>query len=222
MKKRIAYLTGMQAVAWMILIKLASFFKINFIIGSQLAHFSAVSIVTPLVGLFSGIVGCWVLLFVKMVLGLWYNPFGSLQILAFYVPGFCASLYLASSNIMVRLMLPIVCMILFIIHPVGYASFAYALYWLIPVVLYFVRKKPFFLQALGSTFTAHAVGSVVWLYTVPMTPVLWLGLMPIVIVERLLFASGITITYMIFYYIANKLRNFDFLSIRNKIVLRSF
>ncbi len=95
MKKRIAYLRGMQAVAWIILVKLASFLKINFIIGSQLAHFSAVSIVTPLVGLFGGIVGCWIVLFIKMALGLWHNSFGSFQILAFYVPGFCASLYLA-------------------------------------------------------------------------------------------------------------------------------
>ena len=211
MKKRIVYWTGMQAAAWIILVKLASFLKINFIIGSQLAHFSAVSIVTPLVGLFSGIVGCWIVVFIKMALGLWYNSFGSFQILVFYVPGFCASLYLASSHIMVRLILPIVCMILFIIHPVGYASFAYALYWLIPIVLYFVHKKPFFLQALGSTFTAHAVGSVIWLYTVPMTPVLWLGLIPIVIIERLLFATGISITYMVFYNLTNRLRNFDFL-----------
>jgi len=222
MKKRIAYLTGMQAVAWIILIKLASFLKINFIIGSQLAHFSAISIVAPLVGLFSGIVGCWIVLFIKMALGLWYNSLASFQILAFYVPGFCASLYLASSHIVVRLILPIVCMILFIIHPVGYASFVYALYWLIPIVLYFVRKKSFFLQALGSTFTAHAVGSVIWLYTVPMTPVLWLGLIPIVIIERLLFAAGISITYMVFDNLTNRLRNFDFLSKKNKVVLRPF
>jgi len=222
MKKCTVHLMGMQTIAWVALIKLASFLKINFIVGSQLAHFSAVSIVTPLVGLFSGIAGCWVLLLTKMALGLLYNPLGSFQILAFCVPGFCASLYLASSHIMVRLILPIVCIILFIIHPVGYASFAYALYWLIPVVLYFVRKKSFFLQTLGSTFTAHAVGSVIWLYTVPMTSVLWLGLIPIVIVERLLFASGITATYMVFYNLTNRLRNVDFLSRKNKIALRMF
>jgi len=222
MKKCTAYLTGMQTIAWMILIKLVGFLKINFIVGSQLAHFSAVSIVTPLVGLFSGVAGCWVLLLIKMALRLLYSPLGSFQILAFYVPGLCASLYLASSHIMVRLILPIVCMILFIIHPVGYASFAYALYWLIPIVLYFMRKKSFFLQALGSTFTAHAVGSVIWLYTVPMSSVLWLGLIPIVIVERLLFASGITITYMVFCNLSNRLRNVNFLNRRNKVVLRSF
>jgi len=222
MKKFTVYLMGMQTITWMILIKLVSFLKINFIVGSQLAHFSAVSILTPLAGLFSGITGCWVLLLARMALGSLYNPLGSFQILAFYVPGLCASLYLASSHIMVRLILPIACMILFIIHPVGYSSFAYSLFWLIPIVLYFVRKKSFFLQALGSTFTAHAVGSVIWLYTVPMTTVLWLGLIPIVIVERLLFASGITITYMVFCNLRNRLQNVDFLSRRNKIALRSF
>ena len=217
MKKYIAYWTAIQVIGWMIIIKLANFLKISFIVGSQLAHFSAVSIVTPLIGLFSGITGCLVLLVIKMMLGLYYNPLYSLHILAFCVPGFCASLYLASSHSMVRLILPIACMILFIVHPVGYVAFAYSLYWLIPVALYFVRKKSLFLQALGSTFVAHAVGSVIWLYTVPMTPALWIGLIPIVIVERLLFASGIVVAYTVFNSLINRLRNFDFLSRRNKI-----
>ncbi len=182
MKKYIAYWTGIQAIGWMIIIKLASFFKVSFIVGSHFAHFSAVSIATPLVGLFSGMTGCLVLLVIKMMLGLCYNPLYFLRILAFCIPGFCASLYLASSHSMVRLILPIACMILFIAHPVGHVAFAYSLYWLIPVVIYFMPKKSLFLQALGSTFVAHAVGSVIWLYTVPMTPALWIGLIPIVIV----------------------------------------
>ncbi len=208
----------MQAIAWLIIIKLVSFLKISFIVGSQLAHFSAVSIVTPLVGLLSGIIGCWALLVIKMAFGFAYNPVISLHMLAFCVPGFCASLYLASSHISIRLILPIVCMVLFIGHPVGFYSFAYALCWLIPIILYFVRKKSFFLQALGSTFVAHAVGSVIWLYTVPMSSVLWLGLIPIVIVERLLFASGIVITYTVFCNLRNRLRNINFLNKRNKII----
>lgn len=218
MKKCITYWTGMQAVVWLIIIKLISFLKISFIIGSQLAHFSAVSIATPLVGLLSGITGCWVLLAIRMVIGLLYNPVGSLHVLAFYVPGFCASLYLVSEHISIRLIVPIVCMVLFIAHPVGFGAFAYALYWLIPILLYFVRKKSFFLQALGSTFVAHAVGSVIWLYTVPMSSLLWLGLIPIVIVERLLFASGIAVTYLVFCNLSSRLQNIDFLNKRNKIM----
>ncbi len=218
MKKCITYWTGMQAIAWLIIIKLVSFFKISFIVGSQLAHFSAVSIAIPLVGLLSGITGCLAILVIKMALGFSYNPVGSLHMLAFFVPGFCASLYLASGHISIRLIVPIVCMVLFIAHPVGFGAFPYALYWLIPIILYFVGKKSLFLQALGSTFVAHAVGSVIWLYTVPTSSLLWLGLIPIVIAERLLFASGIVITYTLFCNLRNRLRNSSFLNKRHRIV----
>jgi len=181
MKKSIPYWSTIQAIGWLVATKIASLLKINFIVGSQLACFSAVSIVTPLVGLISGLTGCGLFFAMRIFFSFIYNPLGSLHLLAFCLPGLCASLYLASEHILIRLILPIVCMILFISHPVGGAAFAYALYWLIPIALYFVRNKSLFLQALGSTFTAHAVGSVIWLYTVPMSAVLWLGLIPIIL-----------------------------------------
>jgi len=217
MKKCISYWDGVQAVAWFMLIKLASFFKVSFIVGSQFAHFSAVSIGVPVVGLISGISGCGFLFILKMILGFMYNPTGVLHLLAFCVPGFCASLYLASSHSGIRLVLPIACMILFLVHPVGFSSFAYALYWLIPIILYFIRKKSLFLHALGSTFIAHAVGSVIWLYTMPTSPVLWLSLTPIVIIERLFFASGITMFYFVFCNLKNRLRTSKFLNKRGAI-----
>jgi hypothetical protein len=48
---------------------------------------------------------------------------------------------------------------------------------------------------LGSTFIAHAVGSTIWIYTVPMTAQMWLGLMPLVAIERLCFATGMVVSY---------------------------
>ena len=48
-------------------------------------------------------------------------------------------------------------------------------------------------DALASTFIAHAVGSVIWLYTVPMTAAAWIALIPLVACERMLYASGIVI-----------------------------
>lgn len=83
----------------------------------------------------------------------------------------------------------------FIVHPVGGAAWAYSLYWLIPVALYMIRKESLFLTALGSTFTAHAVGSVIWIYANPMTPQTWLALIPVVFIERLVFASGMVVAY---------------------------
>ncbi len=51
-------------------------------------------------------------------------------------------------------------------------------------------------KSLGATFTAHAVGGAVWNYIVPMTPAAWIALIPIVIFERLLFASGISVSFL--------------------------
>ncbi len=120
----------------------------------------------------------------------------SLHYLAFYIPGFFAAAYWASSSSMlIRVLVPILCMIAFIAHPVGGAAWLYAMYFLIPVLLYFRSKNNIFSTALGSTFVAHAVGSVIWVYTVPMTVFAWLALIPVVIIERLLFAIGMTIFY---------------------------
>jgi hypothetical protein len=86
-------------------------------------------------------------------------------------------------------------MVLFIAHPFGFYAAPYALYWLIPMVIYFSRKKTVFLQALSATFIAHAVGSVIWLYLKALPTAVWLGLIPVVIFERLLYATFMTAVY---------------------------
>lgn len=51
-------------------------------------------------------------------------------------------------------------------------------------------------KSVGATFTAHAVGGAIWNYIVPMTPQAWIALIPIVIFERLIFAGGITLSFI--------------------------
>ncbi|MFA6328466.1 MAG: hypothetical protein WCY41_03400, partial [Candidatus Micrarchaeia archaeon] len=87
------------------------------------------------------------------------------------------------------------CMVAFIAHPIGAQAWIYSLYWLIPAIA-LALPEHLFLRSLGSTFTAHAIGSVVWLYAFPSTAVFWLALIPVVAFERLLFASGISISYV--------------------------
>ncbi len=98
---------------------------------------------------------------------------------------------------MIRVVVPIGAMLLFIAHPVGAHAWVYAMYWWIPVVLYCSQRNNLFSTALGSTFIAHAVGSVIWLYTVPMTAPAWISLLPVVIIERLLFATGMVVVYKV-------------------------
>lgn len=177
------------------LIKLASLLKVSFVVGSITAFFSGVNCVSPLAGAFggvraSGLVSLCSMLIRTVLFG--FNPF----ILAVYhIPGFCASAYLATRHWAVRLALPLVCMALFIAHPAGTGAAAYTLYWLIPAALFFVPVRSFFINALGSTLTAHAVGSVIWLYATAMPAAAWLGLIPVVAVERIMFAAGMTLVY---------------------------
>ncbi|MBI1935872.1 hypothetical protein HYS31_05515 [Candidatus Woesearchaeota archaeon] len=60
-------------------------------------------------------------------------------------------------------------------------------------------------KSLGATFTAHAVGGAMWNYIVPMTPSAWIALIPVVIYERLLFASGITGSFVTLNTLLDKL-----------------
>jgi hypothetical protein len=96
---------------------------------------------------------------------------------------------------LLHIALPLTCIILFITHPTGQHAAVYASYWLIPMALWALRTANYTpanawlavsTNALQSTFIAHAVGSIVWLYTVQMSAGHWLALIPVVAVERLL------------------------------------
>ncbi len=105
-----------------------------------------------------------------------------------------------------RVVLPLVAMLLFSLHPVGGKAALYSVYWLVPVVLYGAfafkpslrshRSFSLLATALSATFVAHCVGSIMWLYNINLTAEYWLRLVPIVPVERVLLAGGIAILYV--------------------------
>jgi len=185
-------------------IRCASLFKMSFIFGSYRASFAATTIAKPLIGLFSG--GFISIVIFSLCLLFRYLLFGvaSLHILAFYIPGLCSALYLAYDTIFVRFFLPLLCIILFVTHAIGAQAFAYSLYWLIPIVIYCVKQKNMFLNVLGSTFVAHAVGSTIWLYTIGMNASVWNALIPIVALERLSMALAIWLGYKIIVHLKKR------------------
>ena len=184
------------------ILELSSFIKFSFIVGSKRLFFSAINITGPLLGHYGGL-STSILMMLKRsfsskskILTLAYSSGnGFFNPLVYHIPIVIASGYWFSSNKLIRLCLPLLCMLLFIVHPVGREAFFYSWYWLIPVVIHFLPVQMAFTEALGTTFLAHGVGSVVMLYYTPMPAEYWLGLMPIVIVERLLFASGMTLIF---------------------------
>lgn len=194
-----------KVASFAVFAQLSGLLKVSFLVGSHMIWFSASNSVVPLAGAFGGIMGCGLVFLLRQLFHLVFFKTVSLTFLAFCVPGFCASLYWATNHFIIRLLLPIICMGLFVAHPIGAQAFVYSLYWLIPVILYFVPQRSLFLQAFGSTFVAHAVGSVIWLYTTSMTATMWMGLMPIVIFERILFALGMVIAYHVLSFIFKKI-----------------
>lgn len=186
-----------NAVMFNTLIKLGSLAKVSFIVGSQLAFFSLGAICIPLAGAFAGITGALSVFGLRMGINFLLTAQIPLEFLAFHIPGLFASLYWAASNKIVKVLPALACMVLFLVHPVGVQAALYSLFWLIPVYLTLWAPKNLFNTALASTFTAHAVGSVIWMYTVSMTPDQWLMLIPVVIAERLLFAVGMVVAYKV-------------------------
>jgi len=186
------------------LVRLSALFKMSFVFGSMRGFLSGSAATMPLLGMFGG--GPVGLSVFSLSIIVRYLLFGaaSLSILAFYVPGFCAFLYFSYKNVVTRLLIPLACMILFILHPVGSQAFLYSFFWLIPIAIYFVKSKNLFLHALASTFIAHAVGSVIWLYTVQMNAAVWYSLIPIVILERIAIACAIFVSAGVVHFLKNK------------------
>lgn len=185
-----------------ILLELSSSIKFSFILGSKRLFFSAINITGPLLGHCAGI-GSF---FLKSFTRIFFIKSNDLTIvysfgkdffnpLVYHIPLIIASKYWFSSNKFIRLAVPMLCMALFIAHPIGREAFVYSWYWAIPLLVHFLPRQIPFFEALGTTFVAHAVGSVLQLYYMPMAAEYWWGLMPVVIVERVLFASGITLVY---------------------------
>ena len=85
---------------------------------------------------------------------------------------------------------------MFITHPQGSQAVVYAFYWLIPPAAWALRligKNNVFLISIQSTFVAHAAGSIIWLYTIPMSAAQWTLLIPLVAIERLTIAGCSTL-----------------------------
>lgn len=96
----------------------------------------------------------------------------------------------------INIVVPILAIIAFNLHPIGRSAWYFSLYWLIPIVCEFLRERFLLARALGATFTAHAVGGALWVWTFGLSKTIWTSLIPVVAMERALFAVGICITYL--------------------------
>lgn len=194
---------ALSAFSVQIVAKLTAFAKCSFIVGSKMAFFAPAAVLLPLAGAFGGISGSLSMLGMGLIMRCLFFGAMPLVFLAYHLPGFFASLYWANDSKIMRSIPAILCIGLFLVHPIG-AQFAwYSLFWLIPVIASFYSGL--FFKALGSSFTAHAVGTLVWLYAGQMAPGDFALLVPVVIVERLMITVAMVMAYKCIEFVYSKI-----------------
>ncbi len=179
--------------------------KINFskLVGAENQFFTLFQFFGPLAGSF---------------LGPWYGAAAVLgaQVIDFFAVGkafsvinivrllpmvFAAYYFGVKKRSLLAVLVPLLAILAFVTHPVGREVWFFSLFWTIPALIKVLPLKyanNTLLRSLGATFTAHAVGGAAWVWSVPMTAGQWVGLIPIVIYERALFAVGIAVSYYVF------------------------
>lgn len=101
--------------------------------------------------------------------------------------------------------IPALCMVLFLLHPIGREVWYYSLFWLVPIVIMRykdridgVLRHPIartYSYSIGTAFVDHSVGSVVYLWFLSIPAQFWIASIPLVIMERLIIALGITFSF---------------------------
>jgi len=190
-KKKLLFLISFTVIGFILL-------QIPFtnIIGSG-QKFSLFDFFAPTVGIFlTSIWGAVSVVIVKLTNALISGQnFDTATIIRLF-PLALAALYFGARKYKTLVaVIPVICMVIFILHPEGKGAWFYSLYWLIPLAAVFVKKSLIF-NSLGATFTAHAVGSVAFLYAFNLPTGVWIALIPIVFLERMLFTGGIAISYV--------------------------
>lgn len=149
----------------------------------------------PLTGRFTGWQGALLAFSTRTCLTAIFSQFSFLVLLVYHLPLLFASLFFIIKSQGQRWFVwgsINCCAMLFWAHPLGAQAGLYTLVWAIPLVT--LSSPNLYNQALTSTFIAHAVGSVIWLYAGlgPATAAGWITLIPLVIIERLFLAGIMT------------------------------
>lgn len=95
------------------------------------------------------------------------------------------------------LVIPALSILAFNLHPIGRTVWFYSLFWTIPFILWPLRERFLLARSLSATFTAHAVGGAVWIWAFNLPAEVWVALIPVVALERSIFALGISASYIL-------------------------
>lgn len=195
-------------------LELAKLFKFGFyIVGSKAAFFSLSQALAPISGLFANKGSNTIIFIFRTIITLFVSKFGVLTSLLYHFPTFCGALYFSSNSKLLKIAIPVLCMTIFISHPIGSQAFLYSFYWIIPMAITILNLRSILAQAIASTFTTHAVGTIIYLYTHNISAATWNSLIAIVWAERLAFALTITAVYYIVVYVSQKIKSYKNITI---------
>lgn len=173
----------------------------SLILGSG-AKFTLFDFLAPTFGAFIGTVpGIISVLLMQIINVVLHGGNWNLTSFIRLFPALFAVFYFAKKR-NVNLLIPILAIIAFNLHPIGRSAWQYSLFWLIPIACHFFRKN-LFVRSLGATFTAHAIGSALWVWSFGLSKEIWLALIPQTAMERFLFAGGMTVFYILFVNLLN-------------------
>lgn len=176
---------------------------ISRIIGSD-QNFTLFELIAPLGGMFLGpFFGAFSAFIVRGINVVITQQTLDLLTVIRFLPMMLAAVYFGMKGRKMAMIFPI-CIVLFLIHPIGQKAWLYPLIWLIPFIATFGKRR-LILNSLGTTFIAHAVGSTIFLYAFGLTPQIWLALIPVVFIERGFFTIGIWASYLVINTILDKL-----------------
>jgi len=199
---------------------LAFQFSVNKIVGSG-QSFTLFELLGPTGGMFLGpILGAISVFFVKALnIIFFHQQIDSLTVIRF-LPAICAAVYFGLKTKKTAIIFPI-CIALFLLNPIGRQAWLYSAIWLIPFFVTFFKKR-LILNSLGATFTAHAIGSVIFLYSFGLTPAIWMALIPVVFVERGVFTLGIWTSCLVLNSVLDFLTNFKAINFLKPLVNKNY
>lgn len=208
-KKRIAFLLLFSLVAFI-------GYQINFspILGMENQSFTLFQFFGPIAGGFLGpIFGAIAVLITEAInfiaFGKTISFFGFARLFTIAFAAIYFGTHLKSLKGKIAIIIPLVCILLFSLHPVGQQVWFFSLFWLIPLIgkLYPFKLGKLVARGFGATFTAHAIGTTAFIYAFPTTAAFWVALIPIVLFERSMFAAGIAVSFVAFNTVLAKLEH---------------
>ena len=169
---------------------------VNQLAGSKV-KFTLFDLFAPTSGVFMGSIVGIISVFLMQVLNIALHGFSSIDkgtIIRLF-PTLFAVWYFSRKQ-RELLIIPILAILAFNLHPIGRTVWYYSLFWLIPIVVWPFRERFLVLRSLGATFTAHSVGGAIWIWAFNLPSAVWISLIPVVIMERAIFALGISASYI--------------------------